>query len=51
VIGQGITRDGSGEARTIFGEIYKWFTEGVDTAALNDAKALLGELGYREETT
>ena len=26
-------------------EIYKWFTEGFDTADLKDAKALLEELG------
>ena len=26
-------------------EIYKWFTEGFDTADLKDAKALLQELG------
>ena len=25
-------------------EIYNWFTEGFDTADLNDAKALLEEL-------
>jgi predicted ATPase len=32
------------EARTILGEIYKWFTEGFDTADLKEAKALLDEL-------
>jgi hypothetical protein len=32
------------EARTILAHIYKWFTEGFDTAALKDAKALLDEL-------
>ena len=26
-------------------EIYNWFTEGFDTADLNDAKTLLDELG------
>jgi hypothetical protein len=26
-------------------DIYNWFTEGLDTANLKDAKALLGELG------
>ena len=26
-------------------EIYRWFTEGFDTADLKDAKALLDELG------
>jgi len=33
-----------GEARTMLGDIYGWFTEGFDTADLKDAKALLGEL-------
>ena len=28
----------------MLGEIYGWFTEGVDTADLKDAKALLDEL-------
>jgi predicted ATPase len=32
------------EARTKLAEIYGWFTEGFDTAALKDAKALLDEL-------
>jgi class 3 adenylate cyclase/tetratricopeptide (TPR) repeat protein len=32
------------EARTMFAEIYGWFTEGVDTADLKDAKALLDQL-------
>jgi hypothetical protein len=32
------------EAREQLAEIYKWFTEGFDTADLNDAKALLDEL-------
>ena len=32
------------EARMILGEIYKWFTEGFDTADLKDAKVLLDEL-------
>jgi predicted ATPase len=39
--------DGEGhraEARTILAEIYNWFTEGFDTADLQDAKALLDEL-------
>ena len=27
------------EARTMLAEIYNWFTEGFDTADLNDAKA------------
>jgi tetratricopeptide (TPR) repeat protein len=32
------------EARAMLGEIYNWFTEGLDTADLKDAKALLDEL-------
>jgi hypothetical protein len=32
------------EARAMLTEIYNWFTEGFDTADLNDAKALLEEL-------
>jgi predicted ATPase len=33
------------EGRTMLSEIYNWFTEGLDTADLKDAKALLDELG------
>jgi tetratricopeptide (TPR) repeat protein len=32
------------EARVMLSEIYRWFTEGFDTADLKDAKALLEEL-------
>jgi tetratricopeptide (TPR) repeat protein len=32
------------EAHTMLAEIYGWFTEGLDTADLKDAKALLNEL-------
>jgi class 3 adenylate cyclase/tetratricopeptide (TPR) repeat protein len=32
------------EARQLLAEIYGWFTEGFDTADLQEAKALLGEL-------
>lgn len=32
------------EARKMLAEIYDWFTEGFDTADLQDAKALLDEL-------
>ena len=32
------------EAHTMLAEIYRWFTEGFDTADLKDAKALLDEL-------
>jgi tetratricopeptide (TPR) repeat protein len=34
-----------GEARDILAPVYNWFTEGLDTADLKDAKALLDELG------
>jgi predicted ATPase len=33
------------DARAMLGEIYGWFTEGFDTSGLQDAKALLDELG------
>jgi len=33
------------EARNTLSEIYGWFTEGLDTADLQEAKALLDELG------
>jgi predicted ATPase len=32
------------EARLMLTDIYRWFTEGFDTADLKDAKALLAEL-------
>jgi tetratricopeptide (TPR) repeat protein len=32
------------EARQVLGDVYGWFTEGFDTADLQDAKALLDEL-------
>ena len=32
-------------ARQILAEVYGWFTEGFDTADLQEAKALLDELG------
>ena len=32
------------EARALLAEVYDWFTEGFDTADLQDAKALLEEL-------
>ena len=34
------------EARQILVEIYGWFTEGFDTADLQEAKALLEELNH-----
>ena len=33
-----------GEARTMLANIYNWFTEGFDTADLQDAKVLLDQL-------
>jgi hypothetical protein len=33
------------EARQLLAEVYGWFTEGFDTADLQEAKALLHELG------
>ena len=33
------------EAHEMLAEIYAWFTEGFDTADLQEAKALLDELG------
>ena len=35
------------EARATLAEIYNWFTEGFDTADLEDAKTLLDELSAR----
>jgi predicted ATPase len=32
------------EARALLAPIYSWFTEGCDTADLQEARALLGEL-------
>ena len=34
------------EARRMLAEIYGWFTEGFDTADLQEAKALLGEFAH-----
>ena len=34
-------------ARTLLAEIYGWFTEGFDTRDLQDAEALLEELGSK----
>lgn len=33
------------EARQILAEVYAWFTEGFDTADLQEAKSLLEKLG------
>jgi predicted ATPase len=35
------------EAHNLLAPIYNWFTEGFDTAALKDAKALIEELEER----
>jgi tetratricopeptide (TPR) repeat protein len=40
-----VSRDRRGEARMMLTGIYNWFTKGLDTADLKDAKALLEELG------
>jgi predicted ATPase len=37
------------EARALLSEIYGWFTEGFDTADLQEAKVLLEELGRQAE--
>ena len=34
------------EAHDLLAEVYAWFTEGFDTADLQEAKALLAELGW-----
>ena len=36
---------GHNEARSLLAPVYDWFTEGLDTQDLKDAKALLDELG------
>ncbi len=38
------SQDKADEARDLLTPLYGWFTEGFDTADLNDAKALLDEL-------
>ena len=38
------------EAQTLLAEIYGWFTEGFDTPALSEAKALLDELNTKLST-
>ena len=34
------------EAHQLLSEVYNWFTEGFDTKDLQEAKALLEELGH-----
>jgi len=38
-------QDKRGEVHTLLSEVYTWFTEGFDTKDLQEAKALLEELG------
>jgi predicted ATPase len=38
------------DARELLAPIYGWFTEGLDTADLQEAKALLEELGGRDRS-
>lgn len=40
-----IDTDRRDEARTVLADIFGWFTEGLDTPDLKDARALLDELG------
>ena len=39
------TQGKAAAARTLLSEVYIWFTEGFDTADLQEAKTLLDELG------
>jgi hypothetical protein len=41
----GSARASAPEARALLAPIYGWFTEGFDTVDLQEAKALLAELG------
>jgi predicted ATPase len=38
-------QDRQADARQLLAEVYNWFTEGFDTADLQEAKALLEKLG------
>jgi predicted ATPase len=38
------------EARELLAQVYDWFTEGLDSPDLQDAKALLDELGAAPPT-
>ena len=42
---QGMRADALGQARELLAPVYGWFTEGFDTPDLQEAKALLAELG------
>ena len=41
------SQERAAEAQTLLAEIYGWFTEGFDTAALSEAKVLLDELSNK----
>ena len=38
-----------GDARQLLNDVFAWFTEGFDTADLEDARDLLNELGTMKE--
>jgi predicted ATPase len=40
-----LKRDVEGAERNFLAPVYDWFTEGFDTKDLQEAKALLAELG------
>ena len=40
-----ILRGSNGEARELVSSVYEWFTEGLETADLREARALLEQLG------
>ena len=40
-----LRQDRSAEGRDLLGPLHDWFTEGLDTSDLNDARTLLEELG------
>jgi hypothetical protein len=42
------TQGKAAEARTLFSEVYGWFTEGFDTVDLQEAKGLLEALSREE---
>ena len=44
LVGYGNSQGKRAEARDLLAQVYAWFTEGFDTADLQDAKALLGAL-------
>ena len=38
-----------GDARRLLNDVFAWFTEGFDTAVLEDARDLINELGTMKE--